>query len=171
MNKLLLGTAAILTLGIAATGHAKQAIDKPGTSYIKVGYGDKAKDYKKDKKDIVDTAAGNEDFSTLVAAVQAAELVNALKGDGPFTVFAPTNAAFEALPEGAVEDLLKPENKEKLQGILKYHVVAGKIKAEDIVNGVTEVETLQGDKIKVTKTAAGVIVAKPAMAPVAHPTS
>ena len=84
------------------------------------------------KKDIVDTAADAGSFTTLVAAVQAAGLADTLKGDGPFTVFAPTDAAFAALPEGTVEDLLKPENKDKLAAILTYHVVAGKVMAADI---------------------------------------
>lgn len=84
-------------------------------------------------KDIVDIAAGAEDFSTLVAAVKAGGLVETLKGEGPFTVFAPTNAAFEKLPKGTVEDLLKPENKDKLVAILTYHVVAGKVMAADAV--------------------------------------
>ncbi|MAE52206.1 MAG: hypothetical protein CMH27_10385 [Micavibrio sp.] len=111
-----------------------------------------------DKVDIVATASANDDFSTLVAAVQAADLVTALKGDGPFTVFAPTNAAFDALPDGTVADLLKPENKDKLQAILTYHVVPGKIKAADIADGTTEVKTLQGTTLNVTKTADGVTV-------------
>ncbi len=84
--------------------------------------------------DIVDIAAGNKDFSTLVAAVSAAGLVETLKSDGPFTVFAPTNAAFAALPAGTVENLLKPENKAALQGILTYHVVAGNVLAADVVH-------------------------------------
>ena len=113
---------------------------------------------KKDKKDIVDTAAANDDFSTLVTAVQEAGLVDALKGDGPFTVFAPTNAAFDALPDGTVEMLLMDENQDQLAGILKLHVVSGKIKAGDIADGTTEVETLAGDTIEVTKTDAGVTV-------------
>lgn len=96
------------------------------------------------KQDIVDVAAGAEDFSTLVAAVKAAGLVDTLKGDGPFTVFAPTNAAFAALPEGTVESLLKPENKEKLVKILTYHVVSGKVMAADVKAG--EVATVQGGK-------------------------
>jgi uncharacterized surface protein with fasciclin (FAS1) repeats len=83
--------------------------------------------------DIVDTAAGNKDFSTLVAAVQAAGLVETLKSKGPFTVFAPTNAAFAKLPAGTVESLLKPENKATLVKILTYHVVAGKVLAADVV--------------------------------------
>jgi uncharacterized surface protein with fasciclin (FAS1) repeats len=82
-------------------------------------------------KDVVDIAAGNPDFSTLVAAVKAAGLVETLKGKGPFTVFAPTNAAFDKLPKGTVETLLKPENKEKLVAVLTYHVVAGKVMAAD----------------------------------------
>ena len=84
--------------------------------------------------DIVDTAAGNENFSTLVAAVKAAGLVETLKGDGPFTVFAPTDAAFAKLPEGTVESLLLPENKDKLIAILTYHVVPGNVMASDVVN-------------------------------------
>ena len=84
-------------------------------------------------KTIVEIAASNPDFSTLVAAVKAAGLAETLSGDGPFTVFAPTNAAFEKLPKGTVESLLKPENKEKLAGILKYHVVAGKVMAADAI--------------------------------------
>ena len=113
---------------------------------------------KKDKKDIVDTAASNEDFSTLVTAVQEAGLVDALKAEGPYTVFAPTNAAFAALPDGTLDTLLMDENVGQLQGILKLHVVSGKIKAKDIAMGTTEVETLAGDTIEVTKTDSGVTV-------------
>ena len=93
-------------------------------------------------KDIVDIAAGNEDFSTLVAAVKAAGLVDTLKGEGPFTVFAPTNAAFAALPEGTVETLLKEENKDQLIAVLTYHMVAGKVMAADVKAG--PVVTVQG---------------------------
>lgn len=84
--------------------------------------------------DIVDTAANAEGFGTLVAAVKAAGLVETLKGQGPFTVFAPTDDAFAKLPEGTVESLLKPENKEKLIAVLTYHVVPGKVMASDVVN-------------------------------------
>src|SRR6478609_10541535 len=83
-------------------------------------------------KDIVDNAVNSKDHTTLVAAVKAAGLVDTLKSAGPFTVFAPTNAAFEKLPAGTVETLLKPENKKVLQTILTYHVVAGKMNAKDI---------------------------------------
>jgi uncharacterized surface protein with fasciclin (FAS1) repeats len=84
-------------------------------------------------KTVVEIAAGNKDFSTLVAAVKAAGLVETLSDKGPFTVFAPTNDAFAKLPKGTVEELLKPENKEKLAAILTYHVVAGKVMAADAI--------------------------------------
>lgn len=100
-------------------------------------------------KDIVDVAIGSPDHTTLVAAVTAAGLVETLKGAGPFTVFAPTNAAFSALPAGTVEGLLKPESKEKLTGILTYHVVAGAVKAADLKDG-QKVKTLQGEELTVT---------------------
>ena len=102
---------------------------------------------------IVETAVSNENFSTLVAAVQAGDLVEALSSEGPFTVFAPTNDAFSNLPDGTLESLLLPENKETLQSILTYHVVAGKFMAEDVVNGINEnggqltVTTLQGNDL------------------------
>ena len=108
------------------------------------------------KKDIVDIAAGNDDFSTLVAAVKAGGLVETLKGDGPFTVFAPTNEAFAKLPEGTVETLLKPENKDKLVAILTYHVVPAKVMAADVATG--EVATVNGQKAKIEVTAEGVSI-------------
>ena len=85
------------------------------------------------QKDIVDTAVSAGSFKTLAAALEAAGLVDTLKGDGPFTVFAPTDEAFAALPEGTVETLLKPENKDQLIAVLTYHVVAGEVKAADVV--------------------------------------
>lgn len=99
--------------------------------------------------DIVDTAIAAGQFSTLVAAVQAAGLVDTLKGDGPFTVFAPTDAAFAALPEGTVESLLKPENKDQLVAVLTYHVVAGKIMSADIAGKTAQVDSVQGSAISV----------------------
>ena len=87
-------------------------------------------------KDIVSNAVNSKDHTTLVAAVKAAGLVETLQGDGPFTVFAPTNAAFEKLPEGTVVTLLKPENKSKLQSVLTYHVLAGKYSAKDIMKAI-----------------------------------
>lgn len=102
--------------------------------------------------DIVDTAVSAGQFNTLVAAVQAAGLVDTLKGDGPFTVFAPTDEAFAKLPDGTVEDLLKPENKDKLVAILTYHVVPGKIMSADIAGKTAMVETVEGDKLSVDAT-------------------
>ncbi len=93
--------------------------------------------------DIVDTAVAAGSFKTLVAAVQAAGLVETLKGAGPFTVFAPTDEAFAALPAGTVEDLLKPENKDKLVAILTYHVVPGKVMSTDLKDNTTA-KTVQG---------------------------
>lgn len=99
-------------------------------------------------KTVVEIAAGNDDFSTLVAAVKAAGLAETLSGDGPFTVFAPTNEAFAKLPEGTVETLLKPENKEKLAAVLTYHVVAGKVMAADVKAG--KVATVNGAEATIT---------------------
>lgn len=104
------------------------------------------------KMDIVDTAVNAGSFGTLVAAVQAAGLVDTLKGDGPFTVFAPTDEAFAALPEGTVEMLLKPENKEKLVSILTYHVVPSKVMSGDIAGKKAEVGTVEGSKAMVDAT-------------------
>lgn len=100
-------------------------------------------------KDIVDTAVGAGNFTTLVAAVEAAGLVETLKGEGPFTVFAPTDAAFAALPAGTVEDLLKPENKDKLTAILTYHVVPGKVMSTDLSEGL-KAATVQGGEVTIT---------------------
>jgi len=99
--------------------------------------------------DIVDTAVAAGDFTTLVTAVQAAGLVDTLKGEGPFTVFAPTDAAFAALPEGTVETLLKPENKDQLVSILTYHVVPGAVKSSDLTEGMTAA-TVQGGNVTFT---------------------
>ena len=100
-------------------------------------------------KDIVDPAVGAGTFTTLVAAVEAAGLVETLKGPGPFTVFAPTDAAFAALPAGTVEDLLKPENKDQLVAVLTYHVVPGKVMSTDLSEGLTAA-TVQGADVTIT---------------------
>lgn len=99
--------------------------------------------------DIVDIAAGDPNFSTLVAAVQAAGLVETLKGPGPFTVFAPTNAAFAALPAGTLDSLLLPENKATLASILTYHVVPGQISAGDVLGTRQNVTTVNGGTVDV----------------------
>ena len=111
----------------------------------------KVKGHKASKANIVETAVAAGDFKTLAAALEAAGLVDALKGTGPFTVFAPTDEAFAKLPAGTVESLLKPENKEKLKAILLYHVVAGNVTAKHVMklNGQT-VKTLEGSSIKVS---------------------
>jgi uncharacterized surface protein with fasciclin (FAS1) repeats len=110
-------------------------------------------------KDIVDTAVAAGSFKTLAAALQAAGLIETLKGKGPFTVFAPTDAAFAKLPKGTVEDLLKPENKAKLTAILTYHVVPGSVMAAQVVtmNG-KEAKTVNGQAVKITVNGSAVTV-------------
>ncbi|WP_371168963.1 fasciclin domain-containing protein [Aliiroseovarius sp. 2305UL8-7] len=108
-------------------------------------------------KDIVDTAVEAGSFTTLVAAVEAAGLVETLKGEGPFTVFAPTDEAFAALPEGTVEMLLMPENKDKLTAVLTYHVVPGKVMSGDIAGKSMEVATVNGAMAMVDATS-GVMI-------------
>ncbi len=106
-------------------------------------------------EDVVDIAIGSEVHTTLVAAVKAAGLVETLKGDGPFTIFAPTNTAFDKLPDGAVSTLLKPENKEKLTSVLTYHVIAGHFDSHDFMNalekgnGKFSIETVNGASLTV----------------------
>ncbi len=100
-------------------------------------------------KDIVDTAVAAGNFTTLTAALTAAGLVDTLKGAGPFTVFAPTDAAFAALPAGTVEDLLKPENKDKLVAILTYHVLPGKVMSSDLTEGL-KAKTVNGAEVTIT---------------------
>lgn len=121
-------------------------------------------------KDIVDNAVNSADHTTLVAAVQAAGLVETLKGEGPFTVFAPVNAAFDALPAGTVDTLLKPENKDQLAAVLTYHVIAGKFAAADVVKAIQDgggsfkaatvqggelTFSLDGDNVKITDATGG----------------
>lgn len=111
------------------------------------------KNSEQNTKNIVGVASGNDSFTTLVAAVKAADLVDTLSGQGPFTVFAPTNEAFDKLPEGTVEGLLKPESKEKLKSVLTYHVVSGKFEASAVMDAISKndgkftVDTVQGGKI------------------------
>ena len=113
-----------------------------------------AGDYGK-KKDIVDTAVSAGQFNTLAAALDAAGLVDTLKGDGPFTVFAPTDEAFAKLPAGTVENLLKPENKDQLIAVLTYHVVPGKVKAADVVN-LDNATTVNGQDVAIQVADSGV---------------
>jgi uncharacterized surface protein with fasciclin (FAS1) repeats len=138
------GSSFLLTPAVAVAGdHMEKKEGKEG--------------YAKDKADIVDTAVAAGKFNTLAAALKAADLVDTLKGDGPFTVFAPTDEAFSKLPAGTVENLLKPENKEQLKSILTYHVVAGKVKSKDVadmstaktVNGADLNIKTEGDKVMI----------------------
>ena len=108
--------------------------------------------------DIVDTAVAAGDFNTLVAAVEAAGLVETLKGEGPFTVFAPTDEAFAALPEGTVQSLLQPENRDQLVAILTYHVVPGTVMSSDAAGQAVELETVEGGTVAVDGTGGGVTV-------------
>jgi uncharacterized surface protein with fasciclin (FAS1) repeats len=108
-----------------------------------------ARDHYMAEKDIVEVAAEAGTFQTLIAAAKAADLVDALKGEGPLTVFAPTDEAFAKLPEGTVETLLKPENRAKLQAVLLYHVVEGKVMSAEVVK-ISSAETLQGDTVDIS---------------------
>ena len=110
-------------------------------------------------KTVVQVAVEAKQFKTLVAAVKAAELVKTLSGKGPFTVFAPTDEAFAKLPKGTVEDLLKPENRQKLVSILTYHVVPGKVMAKDVVK-LKDAKTVQGSKVKINVKEGKVLVDK-----------
>ncbi len=127
IRKNLLAASAVLALGTAAPAFAQEA-------------------------DIVDTAVGAGSFGTLVAAVQAAGLVETLKGEGPFTVFAPTDEAFAALPEGTVESLLEPENRDQLVAILTYHVIPGAVMSTDIAGQELSVATVNGAEVEIDAT-------------------
>jgi len=107
-------------------------------------------------QNIVELASGQEDLSTFVSAVQAAGMEETLQGDGPFTVFAPSNDAFAALPDGTLESLMLPENKEELVKILSYHVVAGQMLAADLIDGKSA--TVQGEEVDVVVSASGVTI-------------
>lgn len=114
-------------------------------------------DHEHNHHNIVEVASDAEQLSTLVAAVQAAGLVETLSGEGPFTVFAPTNAAFDALPDGTLESLLEPENRDQLVDILTYHVVSGEVMSGDLSDGMNA-ETVQGSEITISITDDGVSV-------------
>ncbi|MCX2576055.1 fasciclin domain-containing protein [Pedobacter sandarakinus] len=140
MKKLILSAIAVVTLAFTSQVYAQKNPMVGGAAMYAT-------------KDIVDNAVNSKDHTTLVAAVKAAGLVETLKGDGPFTVFAPTNAAFDKLPAGTVETLVKPENKAMLTTILTYHVVAGKMGSKEIAaaikagGGKAELTTVQGGKL------------------------
>ncbi len=135
-----IATASILALTTA--GVAWASCGDKNANVTKAAYSD-------EKLDIIDTAVEAGKFNTLAAAIQAAGLVEALKGDGPFTVFAPTDEAFAKLPEGTVETLLKPENIGQLQQILKFHVIAGDVRAEQVVGMTESSATLAGQTFRI----------------------
>jgi len=146
----MVGLHRIVCVGIAVLSLAVASVATAGEKCA--GTPARAVSAKKAKPaDIVDTAVNAGSFKTLAAALEAAGLVDTLKGKGPFTVFAPTDEAFEKLPAGTVESLLKPENKDKLVAILTYHVVPGKVKAADVVK-VKSAKTVQGQSVKVDAT-------------------
>lgn len=144
----------------ATTAYAQPAASQPvyavpasTVTYSDFAPAQPAITYANTQPDIVDTAVSAGSFNTLVAAVQAAGLVDTLKGPGPFTVFAPTDAAFAALPAGTVEDLLKPENRDKLTSILTYHVVPGKVLSGDLAGQMLSAATVQGQSVDINGTA------------------
>jgi uncharacterized surface protein with fasciclin (FAS1) repeats len=160
MKKLNLSMAAIAIFGMIACGEAPKEAEEVVLETVTEAPAEPAA-----PATVVDIAVGSADHSTLVAAVTAAGLGETLSGAGPFTVFAPTNAAFSALPSGTLDDLLKPENKEKLASILTYHVVAGSVKSGDLTDGMKAM-TVNGKEItigvkegKVTVNGANVITA------------
>lgn len=140
--------AALLLTGLFLSTHSQAQSNMKGERTVMVGG---AAMYP--SKDIISNAVNSQDHTTLVAAVKAAGLVETLQGQGPFTVFAPTNAAFEKLPAGAVENLLKEENKPALTGVLTYHVIAGKLDSKELMkkiregNGTYELTTVAGGKL------------------------
>jgi uncharacterized surface protein with fasciclin (FAS1) repeats len=145
MKKLFLGLVAVFALSTVGFAQSNDCSEKKAEKTSEVKF---VKASMKKGGDIVDTAVGAGMFNTLVAAVKAAGLVETLKGDGPFTVFAPTDEAFAKLPGGTVENLLKPENKDLLVKILTYHVVAGKVTAADVVK-LKSAKTVQGQNIAI----------------------
>jgi len=139
----------LLVIGLMAVSCTKPNQEAP---YTEEGAqaGQSAVQDNESRKNVVQTAISSPDHKTLVAALKAAELVDALSNAGPFTVFAPTDAAFAKLPEGTVENLIKPENKQKLQDILEYHVYVGVIR-ESMVQGTMNLNQVNGKNVKLTK--------------------
>ncbi|MBK5111815.1 MAG: fasciclin domain-containing protein [Thermoleophilia bacterium] len=137
----------VLAFGAAACGSDDDDSSSDGAATTSEST-DSSSSSSEASQDIVQLAASNEDLSTLVDALTAADLVETLEGDGPFTVFAPTNEAFDALPPEELERLLKPANQDELANILTYHVVSGDVMASDLSDG-QKIETVQGDKLTV----------------------
>ena len=154
MKKIILAAAA---LSLWSCDSANTTTVPTETETATTGGGQSAVKDDESAKDVVKIAAGSPDHTTLVTAVKKAELVDVLSNAGPFTVFAPVNAAFDKLPAGTVDDLLKPENKEKLQDILQYHVFVGSLKTDLMQDGQT-LNQVNGGNITISKDAAGKIV-------------
>ncbi len=142
MKQLKLSMAALAMIAMVACGEAPAETEEVAAPTEEMAPAEQA------PGTVVDIAVGSTDHTTLVAAVQAAGLAETLSGAGPFTVFAPTNAAFNALPAGTVDDLLKPENKEKLASILTFHVVAGNVMSTDLTDGM-KATTVNGQEITI----------------------
>lgn len=148
MKKLILSMAVISMITLSCKDNANKEAETEETQE-EMAY-ETTEETTMDQPTIVEIAVENDNFSTLETAVKAADLVETLNSEGPFTVFAPTNAAFDKLPAGTVESLLKPENKEKLKSVLTYHVVSGEFKAVDVINAIGEnngsftINTVQG---------------------------
>jgi uncharacterized surface protein with fasciclin (FAS1) repeats len=137
-----------LLLAVALVGCGGAAVAEPTANTAATAQGN---------TNIVDTASEAGSFKTLAAALKAADLADTLKGPGPFTVFAPTDDAFAKLPPGTLDSLLKPENKSKLQGILTYHVVSGRVGSDKVV-ALSAAKTVQGGEVKISHDAGGVMV-------------
>ncbi len=140
---------AIASAGLFFTASSQAQNGTPAPAVKEPAMMSKPANLAQKKPTIVDIALKGKQFSTLVAALKAADLVDTLAGEGPFTVFAPTNAAFAKLPKGAVENLLKPENKEQLKQVLTYHVVSGAVRSNQLKNG-QKVATVEGSSISVS---------------------
>ena len=149
-NAILLSGLVLLFATGCSNGNTTETENASPATVTETGAGQSAVQDETSNPNIVQVAVGSKDHGALVAAVKAAELVDALSNAGPFTVFAPTNAAFEKLPAGTVDDLLKPEKKADLKNILEYHTYVGVLKAEYMQDG-QEFEQVNGGKVKITK--------------------
>ncbi len=150
MKKIFLATIVFLAFMLVSCNDTTSANEPESTEASSPGAGQSAVQDNESAKDVVKVASGSKDHTTLIAAVKQAELVDVLSNAGPFTVFAPTNAAFEKLPKSTVEDLMKKENKEKLQDILQYHVYVGSLKTDLLQDGQV-LNQVNGGNVTITK--------------------
>lgn len=157
MNKIKISTAAILLFAMACNSGGQESVNTPASADNTVAAGQSGVKDDLSAKNVVQVAVGSKDHTTLVTAVKAAELVDVLSNAGPFTVFAPTNAAFDKLPAGTVEGLLKPEKKDALADILQYHVSVGVFKPDMFQEGQV-IGQVNGGNITITKKADGIYV-------------